>query len=846
MAALSSTQSGNWSSSSTWGGFTPAEGDTFTINRGHKVTVNSDVSTTNGYGNVDVYGNLHFATGATIRFNGMVRVYGNNSYAYNNSTTKWFTEGDNTTAGLLSSAGNDIELIFKGANADNHGIWVENQNWASMKLEADEKKITTALSAAANINDSYLTVDSVSGFASGDWIAVYRDGNQDYRVVGDEGFWVHDVDTVNKRLYLRQYVSPTATILSASGTRLTVSNARVFRVGYKIIFGTGSNRNIKTITNIDYNKNYVIVDSSTTSAVTGETIYQTGVEIPHVVDDAVQKIATTLTTAVTANNTNQITVGDASDFAVGDTIAVDVNNDTDFSWDYQTTYTISSKSGNTLTLNTNLANDRKVGSIVQNLSRNMVIRGHNSTDSETRVFLYVELWTDSNNGSTRQILLKNVEFYQWGGNTNSTYYRGVFLMGRTSTYRENGGSDSRYQFTSRLQGCSIHSSNRRDSYLGFSIRESLNGFPVRNNASVNVGNNPIWGWSKQRDIKINNNYTSQGSYAGIQLDTFYEPYCSLAYNYITRIDDYALRISQHADPVPIRHNIILNNRDRPLLMYYTSMDNVIDRLYMDGYGGIPITGDRNGEIHFTDCYLGNRWAKSFDDTLSTDQLQTSNYWASSGGGNERFKYYRNTGRVGHSFYYDVNFQNGTMAEMAANNAMIYTDVSNQKWVKGGIDSNGVIWSNAVYVPAQTIVRLSCKLKTDGGSFSYPYLFAKKTIDGYRRGRFRTNYTDETTVLTSNSTSHSRTIGWNDNTQFTSAMKSDWEEAQLTIGAQDYPYMMVYGIWGYSDMNNEAVYFNEPILRFDVPPKSVGRTANGKPIKVRSTFTREKKRISGRI
>ena len=48
MAALSSTQSGNWSSSATWGGVTPADGDTFTINRGHEVTVNSDIRTTDG------------------------------------------------------------------------------------------------------------------------------------------------------------------------------------------------------------------------------------------------------------------------------------------------------------------------------------------------------------------------------------------------------------------------------------------------------------------------------------------------------------------------------------------------------------------------------------------------------------------------------------------------------------------------------------------------------------------------------------------------------------------------------------------------------------------------------
>jgi len=38
MAALSSTQSGNFNSASTWGGTAPSDGDTFTINRGHKVT----------------------------------------------------------------------------------------------------------------------------------------------------------------------------------------------------------------------------------------------------------------------------------------------------------------------------------------------------------------------------------------------------------------------------------------------------------------------------------------------------------------------------------------------------------------------------------------------------------------------------------------------------------------------------------------------------------------------------------------------------------------------------------------------------------------------------------------
>jgi len=50
MAALTSTQSGNWNASATWGGSAPADGDTFTIAQGHKVTVSSDFRAGTGKG----------------------------------------------------------------------------------------------------------------------------------------------------------------------------------------------------------------------------------------------------------------------------------------------------------------------------------------------------------------------------------------------------------------------------------------------------------------------------------------------------------------------------------------------------------------------------------------------------------------------------------------------------------------------------------------------------------------------------------------------------------------------------------------------------------------------------
>ena len=49
MALITSAQSGNWTSTSTWtGGSVPADGDQFEIQPGPAVVLNSDVRTTNG------------------------------------------------------------------------------------------------------------------------------------------------------------------------------------------------------------------------------------------------------------------------------------------------------------------------------------------------------------------------------------------------------------------------------------------------------------------------------------------------------------------------------------------------------------------------------------------------------------------------------------------------------------------------------------------------------------------------------------------------------------------------------------------------------------------------------
>jgi len=138
MASLTSTQSGNWSSSSTWGGSTPADGDTFTIAAGHIVTVNSDVRTTNGTGDINCDGKLLMTSGAYIRVNGVLRVRAS-------SKTSFFSEGVSTSGCMFEMQnGTDLELV--GVDADNHAIWVENQAYVSIVMQGSEKNLNTTLS----------------------------------------------------------------------------------------------------------------------------------------------------------------------------------------------------------------------------------------------------------------------------------------------------------------------------------------------------------------------------------------------------------------------------------------------------------------------------------------------------------------------------------------------------------------------------------------------------------------------------------------------------------------------------------------------------------------------------
>ena len=838
MAALSSTQSGNWTSASTWGNVTPADGDTFTINYGHKVTVNSNTVVSQGYGDVQVYGCLHFATNTYIRFNGRITVWGQNTgTAY--ATPAQFTEGQSTANGsLLSSSGNNIKVEFRGTNADQHGIWIKTQRFASMTLAADEKKTTTTNSAAIAYQDEYITVADDTGFAEGDWIAVYTDGAQseDFRVLGDEGFFIHDVDAATNRIYVRQFVTPSAVIQSVSGTTVVVDDAKVFRVGYKLICGTGSNRVVASITAI--NNNTITFNGSFTSNQVGLTLYQTGAEKTHLTSDSVQKIATTLRTAITtANSTNQIVVGSSADISVGDEIIIDVNNDVDVSWDYDTKYTVTAKSGNTLTLDDQVRYTHKVGSLVNIVTRHMVITTVDD-GGDHRCFLYVEYWTDGNNASTRWIGLDNIRFTRFGQNTNSTYYNGIMLAGYNSQYRENQSTDGRYQYQSHHQGCVSDTTPNRSNYGGFSLRHPQ-GHTQRNNMCYDTGNQAFWGWSSQYSVKSYNNYATRSSYSCFQIDAFYNIESEISYNYFTRSDDYGFMFHQIRDGSPIRHNILLNHEQRAIYTYYQIPGLIFDRFYIDGFRLNHYVGVAGGVLIFTDSFMDNKWFKSIDTDID-GILDANNYYSyASGQGHDSIE--RSNGLTNKYVSYEHNFKEnckltshggGLTYETGENgNAFLFPDQSGSYWT----------YIDQVYVPANTTVRVAATMKCqEGGSYTFPVMRAKK-LTGYlgAMGRYENGYTGYTAYQDSTNKNFS---GWMQEVSW--ATKNVWETKTLQLEPQLKGYLLAIGIYANGNNAEEkhelenstiSVFFNNAPLVFQ-------RTQYIKTQAVRDGFTNTKVRI----
>ena len=833
MAALTSTQSGNFSSSSTWGGSAPADGDTFTITAGHLVTVNTDLRPTNGYGDIECHGKLYITNNGKLRINGRITVRASGK-------TSFFTDGVSTSGGAFVMDSNS-RLEIRGDNSAQHGIWNETERYTTLECVGSEKNRNTTLSVEHTYNSDYFSVASAANFAAEDWLTVFK-RDSDYIVCTDEGFWVHDVDTSNNRIYYRQFVSPTAQVTSYNSSDLYVDNARKFKVGYKIIFGTGSNRNVKTITAIDKGANKITCDTLITGDPTGFTVYQTGNEKIHVSGSIVKRMATTLT-SFAGSGGNEIQVGNASDINVGDEILIDVNNDNQTGWDYNAKYTISAKEGNSLTLSSNLSSDHKAGSIVTIVSRDCEIHAVD-TSSNTRPFIYIEGWTSSD-GYDRRVRFQNVHFNGIGTNTSSTFYAGVFVYGYTGIYRE---GDSRHQYESRIDSCVYDSPNHNSTYGSIYLRETRY-FVLRNNVSYR-NERGYWIYSSNYDLKITNNYATRTYYSGFSIDSIYQPYCEVSYNYATRTDDYGMLISQHRELYTIRHNIFLNNENRGFYMFYVMpAGTVIERLYQDGYRYPPHNSTVGGAIIYLDSQIQpNRW----DGSAEGGSGQVYSDYINAVTTDDRHQYWRTGGYSGLATYLDWGFEEGKVAQTGTGGIRVWDETEKYWDVQVAGDDTYGGWFETVYVPPNTKAFVSCDVQcVSGFTGTRPVLFAKSHRGSIKMGRYEPDYLGYTSTQSSTSTSAKRagSLGFLESVRYSSASHGAWESQTLTVQGQPMGYYLICGVYcdntnireeGFK-MRDIKIYMEQG---YGAPIGAVRQQQSSTGI--RANATTPKRRIGGRI
>lgn len=777
MATITSTQSGNFNSSSTWaGGVVPVDGDRFIIAVGHIVTIDDDRRTANGFDNSDVDGKLVITSSGKLRMNGILLIDNPSNYS------TFFTEGVNSAGYFQMDPGAILE--FKGTNADQHRLEINANQRVTCEIIGTNPNPQTTLSSGLSINDTSLAFTDASDFAIGDWISVYkaeRTGQNWTKYKSDEGFWIHDID--NNTVYFRHFVSPTASIISVNNNSAVVSDSSVFRIGYIVIFGTGSNRNIPIITDIDYAKNILTFNSNIVGNVINENIYQTGTEKEHLSGDDVLRISATLTADSDAG-TDTITVNNINGFSVGDMILVP-NNDPTYTatWDTVCDYIISNIDTNTKTITlgagytsssqSTLANNVKAGGLVINMSRDTQIKaieGTNYGDDQCSF-----LWVEYQGNYNRRIKIKNT-LINLGSNTNSNQFGCFGIRGANSYDLVSGGN-----YTFEFDGNVIYPV-RRQTYSNSGLLWDQHQQNYRNNVSYNgnsYGGFRIMG----NNVGFFNNIAVR-CLMGTYLGGTYEPHTRYEYNYMIRTDR-PYDGDQHREPFAIfRQNYGLFSAGRIFNMTYRHAIIKFNKCYFDYYRYSDIYSDRGSMTHFDNCYMGNGWDVTGDGIWFGDSIDTSIHTPNS---------IERTDTTGGLLLVTSRNFKYNLASLSNTYALKIYDKNERAWRvyidrDGGSRYLGIF--NSIFIPASSKVFITGKVKMPSGNTNYPYIYAMRGWND----NFGAYSNDSGTQYAPNNVAINENTGFRDlSVRFSSNSISDFETQTLTIPAMSFNYYLNLGI-----------------------------------------------------
>lgn len=428
MAAYTSTQSGNFSDPNTWGGggYPNADGDTVTIAAGHQITYdittplndglstftinaggtlrmneNTQIRLCNG-GNFTCNGNFFANTGVKVLLKGTTSP--ERGFFFNPTdvtTTATGTSGQSTivvasSANLIEGmrlSGTGISSTARIQSISGTTVTLTENNTGTVSgtitfgnvvefIGTDGMPTTTINSQinSTNFLQGYINVTDSAQFAVGDWVAFFKNNNVNaLEGRNDEGYLIHDISGNN--LYLREFVGPSATIISSSGNQIVVSNSKIFRTWQALIFGTGANRNVLKISTIDNTTNTITFTGSVSGSVVGETVYTTGPLKNKSAGDRVRKVATTIATEAAANSLT-LTLSSVEGFSVGGYIVVDSlwrSDNADYTDERPEKRLIKSIDNNTITLDQSLGYIAYAGAFAVNMTRDIKVKSDYET-----------------------------------------------------------------------------------------------------------------------------------------------------------------------------------------------------------------------------------------------------------------------------------------------------------------------------------------------------------------------------------------------------------------------------------------------------------------------------------
>lgn len=393
MPAYTSTTSGNFNAAATWGGsgFPSLDGDTFTIVSGHTVTYNVTTALTTGLGTstVNAGGKISFSSGTRMRINGDFNVSGELEMFSNTQ---------------LNFRGTNRQLYFPGSSC-------------RVNLVGSNSTPTTTLTSSVAVDRPILPVASAASFAAGEWISVYishetklasYDTARSYaNNTTDEGFIINAISGAN--VFIREFVGPNTTVSAISSNTITVANAQIFREYQQII--VANNTTFANIVSIDYDNNQMVLDTSWSAGIVGNTIYTTGTLKNHINGETVRKNAWWIPGAY-ATGCTAITVSTSSGLAVNDIVHLTGMANTSITGGATRSdtceHTITAINGNILTISPGAVNGSAGGEFLFKTNRDIVIAADTGNTSSYRV------WSDYTYDNSKRLRIKDVRFQNIG------------------------------------------------------------------------------------------------------------------------------------------------------------------------------------------------------------------------------------------------------------------------------------------------------------------------------------------------------------------------------------------------------------------------------------------------